>query len=98
MKIFSPALKRQIKDCNLALIWPRKEIFSFFKDHSCPGNVLKNIEGWDEKELNRADMVDTAFNALSALSDNGNFHFNLMLESLVGWTHLMIIGLMFKIN
>ena len=32
-------------------------------------------------------MVSEVFNALGELSDNGTVHFNLMLESLAGWTH-----------
>ena len=87
MKIFSPALKRQIKDCILAILWPKKEIYAFFKDHSCPNNVLKTIEGWDDKGLSRAGMIDSAFDALSNMPDNGLLHFNLMLDSLCGWNH-----------
>ena len=87
MKIFSPALKRQIKDCILALLWPKREVYNFFKDHSCPVNVLKTIDGWDEKRLSRADMVNEVFNALGELPDNGTVHFNLMLDSLANWTH-----------
>lgn len=87
MKIFSPALKRQIKDCILAILRPKKEIYAFFKDHSCPNNVLKTIEGWDDKGLSRAGMIDSAFDALSNMPDNGLLHFNLMLDSLCGWNH-----------
>ena len=87
MKIFSPALKRQIKDCILALLWPKREIYDFFKDHSCPVNVLKTIDDWNEKGLSRADMVSEVFNALGELPDNGTVHFNLMLDSLANWTH-----------
>ena len=87
MKIFSPALKRQIKDCILALLWPKKEIYTFFKDHSCPVNVLRTIDCWNEKGLSRADMVNNIFDALGDLPDNGTIQFNLMLDSLANWTH-----------
>lgn len=87
MKIFSPALKRQIKDCILALLWPKREVYNFFKDHNCPVNVLNPIEQWDKKQLSRADMVDEVFNALGNQPDHGTLHFNLMLESLSNWTH-----------
>ncbi len=87
MKIFSPALKRQMKDCILAVLWPRKDIYSFFKDHSCPANVLKVIDKWEEKELSRSAMIDQAFEALGDMPDNGTLHFNLMLDSLSNWTH-----------
>ena len=76
-----------MKDCILAVLWPRKEIYAFFKDHSCPANVLKVIDKWEEKELSRSAMIDQAFEALSNMSDNGTLHFDLMLESLSNWTH-----------
>jgi hypothetical protein len=87
MKIFAPALKGQMKDCILAIIWPREGIYTFFKDHSCPVNTLKNIEKWKEQDLSRATMIKEVFSALGNQNDNGTLHFNLMLESLSGWTH-----------
>jgi len=50
MQIFSPSLKRQLKDCILAIFWPKKDVYSFFKDCSVPVNVLKTIDDWDEKK------------------------------------------------
>lgn len=41
MQIFSSALKRQMKDCILAIFWSKKEIFAFIKDCSVLVNVLK---------------------------------------------------------
>jgi hypothetical protein len=87
MKIFSPSLKGQMKDCILAIIWPREEIITFFKNHSCPKNVLKTIEKWKEENLSRARMITEVFNALGNQNDNGTMHFNLMLESLSNWTY-----------
>ncbi|HAT1825407.1 TPA: hypothetical protein JBA24_12890 [Legionella pneumophila] len=87
MKIFSPALKGQIKACILALIWPREEIFKFFKDLQCPTNVLKSIEKWQDQNMTRADMVKNAFQTLEDQHDNGTLYFNLMLETLTCWTY-----------
>lgn len=87
MKIVSPALKRQMKDCILAIFWPRREIFRFLKDCSVPVSVLAAVDGWEAKGLNRAAMVDQAFDALGRLPDNGTFHFDQMLEVLAAWDH-----------
>lgn len=87
MKIFSPAIKRQMKDCILAILWPKKEIYAFFKDHTCPANILKAIESWDEKGLKRADMINNVFSALVDMPGNGTLHFDLMLDSLSTWDH-----------
>jgi len=87
MQIFSPVLKRQIKDCLLAIFWPKKDIYTFFKDCSVPVNTLKTIENWDEKKLSRAAMIDTVFSSLGDQSDNGTVHFNFMLDTLSDWTH-----------
>lgn len=87
MQIFSPTLKRQIKDCILAIFWPKKEIYAFFKDCSVPVNVLRVIDNWEEKNLSRADMVNEAFDALGSQPGNGTLHFNLMLDTLSDWTH-----------
>lgn len=76
-----------MKDCILAIFWPRKEIYSFFKDCSVPKQTLSIIDDWEGKGFSRADMVSQAFDALSDQSDNGTLHFNLMLDSLSGWTH-----------
>jgi len=69
-----------MKDCILAIFWPKKEIYAFLKDCSVPINVLNLVDKWDEKNLSRADMVNEALDALSNQSDNGTLHFNLMLN------------------
>src|SRR5215217_3504055 len=87
MKIFAPALKRQMKDCILAVLWPKKDIYKFFRDCSVPDSALKSIVDWDNKSLARSSMVDQVFDALSRQPDNGTMHFNLMLDELSTWSH-----------
>lgn len=87
MKIFPPALKRQMKDCILAVMWPKKDIFKLFEDCSVPVSALRTIEDWDTKRLSRAAMVDQVFDALKNQPDNGTMHFNILLESLSSWSH-----------
>lgn len=76
-----------MKDCILAILWPKKEIYVFFKDHTCPKKVLKVIDNWDEKGFSRVDMINNTFSALADMPDNGTLHFTLMLDSLSSWDH-----------
>ncbi len=87
MRIFSPALKRQMKDCILAVLWPKKDIYKSFRDCSVPVSTLKCIENWEAKGLSRAGMVDQTFDALRSQADNGTMHFNIMLDVLSSWSH-----------
>lgn len=83
MKIFAPDLKRMLKDCILSIFWPKKEIISFFKDCQCSDDFLKSIN----QDLKRHEIIDVVFASLSDRADNGTLQFNLMLESLVKWSH-----------
>jgi hypothetical protein len=76
-----------MKDCILAVLWPKKDIYRFFRDCSVPAPALKVIEKWVTLELTRAQMVDRVFDALSSQPDNGTMHFGVMLEVLSGWSH-----------
>ena len=87
MKIFSLALKRQMKDCILALFWPKRQIYEFFKECSVPDPVLRAVARWDVKGLTRAQMVDQVFAGLGKQADTGTLQFNIMLEMLSTWSH-----------
>src|SRR5206468_2522715 len=87
VKIFASSLKRQMKDCILAVLWPKKDIYKFFRDCSVPVSALKCIENWDAKGLSRSAMVDQVFDTLSTQTDNGTLHFNIMLDALSSWSH-----------
>jgi hypothetical protein len=76
-----------MKDCILAIFWPKKKIYEFFKDCSVPAPVLKSIERWDAKGLSRAAMIDQVFADLGNRPDNGTLQFELMLEQLATWSH-----------
>lgn len=86
-KIFSPSLKGQLKDCILAVIWPKKDIYEFFKTHSCPSGALKKIENYAAATLSRATMVVTIFSELTNQHDNGTLQFYQMAETLSKWDH-----------
>lgn len=87
MKIFSPVLKRKLKECILAIFWPKKEIYAFFKNCSVPKQTLDKICDWDEKGYHRHNMVDVLFDALNDQADNGTLHFDQMLNALAEWDY-----------
>lgn len=87
MKVFSPSLKRQMKDCILALVWPKKDIYKLFRECSVPPRTLKLIEDWEAAGLSRAAMVDKVFEGLQEQSDNGTVQFGILLDALANWSH-----------
>ena len=74
-----------MKDCILAIFWPRKDICGFFRDHDCTRKELQEIEDFKERELSRATMVDLVFDRLDSRPDSGLGPFRAMLRSLVSW-------------
>ena len=74
-----------MKVCILAVFWPRKDIFGFFREHDCPAADLREIDGFKEKNLSRSAMVDKMFERLAARADGGLGPFRAMLQSLVAW-------------
>jgi hypothetical protein len=76
-----------MKDCVLSLLWPRKDIYSFFREHGCTAADLKAIDNFKEKELGRAEMVDGVFEQLSSRADGGLGQFRAMLQALSEWSH-----------
>jgi hypothetical protein len=76
-----------MRDCILVLLWPRQDIYSFFKNHGCERSDLKVIENYKERELTRVSMVDLMFDRLSTRADGGLGPFRAMLQSLVNWSH-----------
>ncbi len=81
---FPADIKGCMRDCILSIFWPRRDIYSFFKDHGCTKSDLRIIAKFKERELSRADMVDQMFDQLSR-TDNGLGPFRAMLRSLINW-------------
>jgi Restriction endonuclease len=75
-----------MKDCVLAVLWPRQDIYTFFADHGCTKNDLRILEGFEEKNLNRSQMIDLMFGQLSSAKDGGLGQFRAMLQSLLKWS------------
>lgn len=76
-----------MRDCILSVLWARKDIYSFFVDHSCGKVELKLIESPESKGLSREAMVDLIFNRLSERADGGLGPFRAMLNSLLKWSN-----------
>ncbi len=83
---FPADIKGCMKDCILSLIWPRKEIRSFFLSHGCTSADLRVIDLFEQ--MNRAQIIDTMFEHLSARPDNGLGPFRAMLQGLLAWDRL----------
>lgn len=84
---FPSDIKGCMKDCILAVLWPRKDIYGFFKDH-CSTHDLVRITNFKEEGLSRSTMVDMMFDQLDSKTDHGLGSFRAMLKSLVDWNHL----------
>ena len=79
---FPSDIKGCMKDCVLAIFWPRKDILGFFRDHDCTSRELREIEDFKERSLSRAAMVDVIFERLDSRTDSGLGPFRAMLRSL----------------
>jgi len=80
-------IKQCMRECILNIFWARKDIFSFFQNNGVPKTVLRNIERFDEEQINRAKMVEIVFDTLSARPDGGLGPFRSMLKALTEWSH-----------
>lgn len=76
-----------IKDCILAVFWPREDIISFFKNNGCTTSDLRKIKDYEELKLNRAKIIDIVFDSLYSRDDAGLGHFRSMLQALISWSH-----------
>lgn len=83
---FPADIKGCMKDCILALLWPKQDIYTFFKDHGCTKYDIRILDGFEEKNLNRSQMIDLMFGHLSSASDGGLGQFRAMLQSLMNWS------------
>lgn len=87
IKVFDSSTKSAMRDCILALIWPKKELVSFFRECAVPVDVLRIVSAWEERGLSRAQIVDEVFGQLSSRSDGGTFLFSAVLDQLVNWNY-----------
>lgn len=74
-----------MKDCILSVLWPRRDIYSFFADHGCTKGDLTALAHYEQKQMSRSSMVDAIFEHLSTKADGGLGPFRSMLQALVKW-------------
>ena len=76
-----------MRECILAIFWPKRDIFNFLSNCGCTKDDLKTIEKFEEDQtLTRAKMVDEVFFRLTKRLDNGLGQFRSLLNSLISWT------------
>ena len=76
-----------MRDCVLAIFWPKDQIISFLKNNGCTSNELKHISKYKEQGLNRFQIIDIIFETLHSRSDGGIGQFRAMLKSLLEWEY-----------
>lgn len=80
-------IQRCMRDCILSLIWPRKELLTFFRQHGCTTQDLRSITLDRQPEPTRFQIVDGAFDALNKRTDEGIGVFRSMMKSLLDWSY-----------
>ncbi len=76
-----------MRDCILAIFWPKKEIISFFQNNGCTSQDLKDVQNSKEPEIYRSEIVDRVFEKLQNRDDGGLGQFRSMLHSLIDWNN-----------
>ena len=76
-----------MKDCILALIWPRKDIVAFFSNSGCTRKDLEAVANFEEQQISRPKIIDAVFTQLSGKTDGGLGEFRSMLQALLQWAH-----------
>jgi len=84
---FQKDIQDSMRDCILAIFWPKKEIISFFQNNNCTSNDLKDVQNFKEPEMKRAEIVDRVFEKLQMRDDGGLGQFRSMLHSLINWSN-----------
>src|SRR4249920_2401991 len=84
---FPSDIKGCMKDCILALIWPKKNIVAFFADNGCTKKDVTVIVDYETQQLSRSGIIDAMFSHLSGKPDEGLGEFRSMLQALLQWSH-----------
>lgn len=76
-----------MKDCILALLWPREDIVAMFERHGCTKKELAEVHDFKARQLSRSAIVDRAFAQLNGRTDQGLGPLRAILQSLLNWSH-----------
>jgi hypothetical protein len=80
---FPKDIKKALKECILAIIWPREDIEAFFKKAGCDRKALNTII--KHKKFARAKIIYLMFAHLDASKDEGYAIYRAMNNSLLTW-------------
>ena len=83
MSTFPADIRGCMKDCILAVLWPKDDIVRFLRDHGCNDVDLRGIKGYKELGLSPSSIVDSVFDDLTVRADGGLGQFRSMLQSLL---------------
>ncbi|ROT95411.1 hypothetical protein EB810_10020 [Altererythrobacter sp. FM1] len=72
-----------MRDCIMAIFWPRKDIIRFLADLGCDADLLPP----PDTDLPRHAIIDDVFSALASRPDRGHAVFQPMIDALAHWTH-----------
>jgi len=72
-----------MRECILAIFWPRKDIIKFLADVGCDANLLPP----SDTDLPRHAIIDVVFSGLNARADRGYPIFQPMINALAHWSH-----------
>jgi hypothetical protein len=76
-----------MKDCILALVWPREHIIALFEKHGWTKPDVADVRQFKELALTRAAIVDRLFERANARADGGLGPMRALLQSLLTWSH-----------
>lgn len=73
-----------MRDCILAIFWPKDDILDFFRSNGCTPDVLK-VAVQKKSELSRAKLIDQVFLTLNLRPDGAIGQYRAMLKTLIEW-------------
>ncbi len=77
--------KACIKDCILAVLWPREDIHKFLKDCDCRREELRCIENFKKDQSPRRSMIDLVFDKIGREARRRAWAVSGMLQRLIDW-------------
>jgi hypothetical protein len=80
-------LKSIMKDCMLALFWPKKKILEFLEQSGCQATDLSVVRAPSSSDMKRPEIIADVFYRLGRRSDNGYMVFHTMLSRLNEWDY-----------
>lgn len=80
-------VKSAIRECVLALFWPKKKIIEFFEHAGCAPSDVALVKSQEYAHLKRAEIVEAVYYRLAHRPDRGFPVFQAMIGRLMSWSH-----------